>query len=192
MLKVNRTTNIMRQAMIPMATQEESTQEDLLIVEAYEVVESDASNIMYEVEVKQDDEPESYVSTIVRDDDKAVEIYVDTLIVNTIAGTYSKIMATNNSRKSVKWALISTTTGASLYTTSTTYGKGAVCTIDLKTISTLQTGTEFKLKAIVSGGKDSSSSKLLTFNPESDQTANFKVTGNAVKTSVTYISTTSN
>ena len=44
----------------------------------------------------------------------------------------------------------------------------------------------------MSGGKDSTSSMLLTFDPTSNQTTNFKVTGTAVKTSVSYISTTLN
>ncbi|MGL5353740.1 MAG: hypothetical protein ACRDA5_10535 [Clostridium sp.] len=185
MISVNSTTTTMDQTIV--------TQETPEIVETYYTIESDNTNLTSETMTTQGDDSSLYCGLVVQNADNNATLYVGTVIVNTNSeGIYSQITATNNSRKSVQWALISTTTGQSLYTTSTKYGKNSVCTIDLKAITTLKTDNQFKLKAVVDNGKDSTSSMILKFDGGSRQTANFKVTGTAVKTSVSYVSTSPN
>ena len=184
MLTVNNTTTTLDPTMY--------TEDNPQLYITYYSIESDDTNLIVDTQATQDNSSALYTGVVTRNNTTNSELVLETVIVNTNStGTYSQITATNNSGTVTKWALISTS-GQTLYTTNGTYSRGKTCTIDLKTISTLQLGTQFKLKAIVSAGKDSASNMILTFNPSSNQTANFQLKGTAFKTSVNYLSTTTN
>lgn len=184
MLTVNSTTTTMDQTMV--------TTDNPQMSETYYTLESDDTNLSVESQTTQESSSSLYTGTVVQNTTDNSTLYIGTVVANiNAAGTYSEITGTNNTKKSVKWALISTS-GTELYRTPTSYVGGAVCTIDLRTISALTSGIQFKLKAIVDDRKDSTSGMILTFRPDSQQTANFKVTATLVKSSISYLSTTPN
>lgn len=95
----------------------------------------------------------------------------------------SRIIADNNAIVVTKWG-IQLLDGKLIYM-SGGYTRSSTYILNLRDIS-VPSGTQFKLKALVEGGNQSTSSVILEYREESTNTAKFVLEGSAFKTTLTY------
>lgn len=150
------------------------------------VVESDYSGISADTMIVKEDNGNVYAETIIHDHCTCTNIRINTIIINNNSVVNcSQITATNNSNVSIQWALVNSLDNTIFYTTTKSYTKGEVCTIDLSSITT---NINFKLRALVSH-KTETSCVVLNYDPMCHQSANFVLKEVSSKTNICYLGT---
>lgn len=184
MIKVN---HVVRYAMLGSFQPLTSDNTSDALAQSSTQIQSDDPSVVVDSQISQDDSGNLTSSIGALPSQSGLPVYIDVSIVKPASSVAcTQIFITNNSSVTTKWSLMNLA-GDILYTTDESYVPASICLINLPDIHQIDPDSIFKLKAIVTDGRDSISDVSLQYEPNTINIANFELKGTSLKTIINYL-----